>query len=145
MRLRLVILLTVLCCGACASAPQRSVYDDLGGQAGIEQLVEDLLVRVSDDPRIAPLFIGVDIVNLHSRLSEHLCAEAGGPCVYAGKNMVDAHAHVDINAAHFNALVENLVETMEARGVPRSAQNRLLARLAPMQRDVVGASRAGGR
>jgi len=145
MQLRPLVLLIVLCCAACASAPQRSVYEDLGGQAGIEQLVEDLLVRVSDDPRIAPLFISADIVNLHARLSEQLCAEAGGPCVYTGKDMVDAHANLDINAAHFNALVENLVEAMEARGVPRSAQNRLLARLAPMQRDVVGASRAGGR
>ena len=137
MRLRSLILLVALGCSACASVPQRSVYDDLGGQAGIEQLVEDLLVRVSDDPRIAPLFVGVDIVNLHARLSEHLCVEAGGPCVYGGKNMADAHAYVDINPAHFNALVENLVDTMDARGVPRRSQNRLLARLAPMQRDVV--------
>lgn len=37
----------------------------------------------------------------------------------------------------FNALVENLQWAMDKEGVPFAVQNRLLAKLAPMQRKVV--------
>lgn len=140
---RLLAVAFALCCAACASThpAQPRLYDELGGQPGIEGLVEDLLVRISEDPRIAHHFADVDIVNLHAKLVEQICFESDGPCTYTGKDMVEAHAHLDINAMHFNAMVEDLVDVMEARGIPRRAQNRLLAKLAPMQRDTL---RGGG-
>jgi hemoglobin len=51
--------------------------------------------------------------------------------------MAESHAALAVTEAHFNALVEDLVDAMEARGIPRRAQNRLLRRLAPMHRDIV--------
>jgi len=42
-----------------------------------------------------------------------------------------------VRRADFNALVELLQVTMDARGVPVRAQNRLLALLAPMHRDII--------
>lgn len=48
-----------------------------------------------------------------------------------------AHAEMDIDKAHFNALVEVLQKSMSARGIPFSAQNRMLALLAPMHRDII--------
>ena len=51
--------------------------------------------------------------------------------------MKDVHADMDITKADFNALVEVLQVSMEAKGIPFGAQNRMLARLAPMHREVV--------
>ena len=62
---------------------------------------------------------------------------SGGPCSYAGKDMAGAHKHVNIAEADFNALVEDLMWAMDQRQLPRATQNRLLRRLAAMQRDVV--------
>lgn len=129
-------LLTALLC-ACTHLPQRSLYQELGGQPGIEALVELLLVRISDDARIADQFASVDILNLNDKLVQQLCFESGGPCAYTGKNMTEAHAHLDIDAADFNALVEDLMWAMQQRGIPRTAQNRLLKRLAPMRAEIV--------
>lgn len=39
--------------------------------------------------------------------------------------------------SHFNALVEVLQSAMDAQGIPFAQQNRLLALLAPMHRDVI--------
>jgi len=51
--------------------------------------------------------------------------------------MVEAHAAFKIERAHFSALVEVLQVAMDKRGIPFRAQNKLLAVLAPMHREVV--------
>jgi len=127
----------VLVLAACASAPRASLYDQFGGRPGIEALVEELLVRILEDPRINADFADTDIINLNDRLVEQICVEVGGPCTYTGRGMAEAHAGLAITQADFYALVEALVDAMQARGIPPRAQNRLLHRLAPMHRDIV--------
>jgi hemoglobin len=123
---------------ACAStAPAPTLYQRLGGQAGIDALALDLLERSAADPRIRGDFAEADIVNLHERLVEQLCALSGGPCTYRGRDMRAAHMGLGITEADFNALVENLLDAMRARGLPVATQNELLALLAPMQREIV--------
>jgi hemoglobin len=51
--------------------------------------------------------------------------------------MKQAHAGMDINKNNFNALVEVLQQAMEAQGIAFTAQNKLLAKLAPMHRDII--------
>jgi hemoglobin len=51
--------------------------------------------------------------------------------------MSQAHKGLHLTNADFNALVEDLQSGMDKAGVPFATQNRLLARLAPMHRDVV--------
>ncbi|MCB1554948.1 MAG: group 1 truncated hemoglobin [Xanthomonadales bacterium] len=127
--------------GGCAHqpAPPRSdaLYHDLGGDAGITAIVEGLLYKMVDDPRIAHHFADADIINLRQRLIEQICFESGGPCVYEGLDMQESHAGRNISEAEFNALVEDLIDVMEERSVDVGAQNRLLRRLAPMQPDIV--------
>ncbi len=51
--------------------------------------------------------------------------------------MKTAHADRDTTRAQFNALVEVLQQSMDARGIPFTRQNQMLALLAPMHRDVI--------
>ncbi|MEO6104571.1 MAG: group 1 truncated hemoglobin [Pseudoxanthomonas sp.] len=135
--LHMLLLGLALSLCACAHVPERTLYEQLGGKDGVEQIVELLLTRISDDPRIAAQFASVDILNLNDKLIEQICFESGGPCAYTGKSMVEAHAEQKVTDADFNALVEDLIWAMDQRQVPRTAQNRLLARLAPMHADIV--------
>jgi len=130
-------LVLALVLAACASTPRPTLYDQFGGRPGIEALVEELLVRILEDPRINADFADTDILNLNDRLVEQICVEVGGPCTYTGRSMAEAHAGLAITQADFYALVEALVDAMQARGIPPRAQNRLLHRLAPMHRDIV--------
>ena len=52
-------------------------------------------------------------------------------------DMVDAHAGMEVRHADFNSLVEDLQIAMDRRGIPTRAQNKLLAKLAPMHREVI--------
>lgn len=133
-----LLLAAVLALAGCATAPARpGLYEQFGGRPGIEALVEELLVRILDDERINRGFAGVDILNLNDRLVEQICVEVGGPCTYTGRSMAESHAGLDLGEADFNALVEDLVAAMDAQGIPRTAQNRLLQRLARMHGDIV--------
>ncbi len=125
---------------ACATQPaprDDSLYRALGGEEGISAIVEGLLFRLVENPRIAHHFAQTDIIQLHQRLVEQFCVEAGGPCRYEGLDMRAAHSGMALDEADFNALVEDLIDAMEALDVPTTAQNRLLRRLAPMRSDII--------
>lgn len=133
------MLISALLAG-CVSAPtsrDATLYERLGGEAGIAAITEGMLARSAEDPRIRDDFAEADIVNLYERLVEHVCALAGGPCTYGGRDMKAAHVGLGLTEADFNALVENLVDAMTERGVSIAAQNELLAVLAPMRDDVI--------
>jgi hemoglobin len=113
------------------------LFGIFGGRAGIDRIVADLIRRSEADPRIADIFKAHDMVRLRRTLGEQLCYLLGGGCAYTGRTMKQSHTDLGIQTADMNALVENLQAAMRAEGVPFWAQNRLLAKLAPMRRDVV--------
>lgn len=137
--MRSLLLALVLTLTACAQQPAKddSLYRDLGKQAGITRIVEGMLLNIAADPRIVRHFENIDIVRLRDKLVEQICVEAGGPCTYTGDSMEDSHKGQHLTPSDFNALVENLQDAMSAQGVPMPAQNRLLARLAPMRAQVI--------
>lgn len=108
----------------------------LGGQAGIKAIVERLVELSKADPRIEAIFQNQDMVRLRRTLFEQICFIANAGCSYTGRDMKAAHKGLGITRADMNALVENLQRAMREQRVPFAAQNRLLAKLAPMERDI---------
>jgi len=115
----------------------RGMFDAFHGQAGIDRIVDDMVARNVADPRISPIFAASDLVRLRRTLKEQFCFILGGDCAYSGMAMAASHADLGLQPSDMGALVENLQLAMGAEGVPFAAQNRFLAKLAPMKRDVV--------
>ena len=113
------------------------VFEQFGGLAGLTALNEEFMALMLADPRLEPYFRNVDRPRVTRQLTEQFCAVLGGGCAYSGRDMVEAHAAFKIERAHFNALVEVLQVAMDKRGIPFRAQNKLLAVLAPMHREIV--------
>lgn len=107
------------------------------GQPGVDRLVERFVALNVADPRIADIFRGQDLVRLRRVLKEHFCYLLGGGCTYSGRSMRQAHKDMGLQTADMGALVENLQAAMGAEGVAFAAQNRFLAKLAPIKREVV--------
>ena len=122
---------------ATPAAYSSELYIAFGERAGIAALMDDFVVRLKADQRTAPFFEKTNLPELARSLTDQLCMLSGGPCKYSGASMKKAHDDLDIRRRDFNALVEVLQDIMGARGIPFSAQNRMLALLAPMHRDVV--------
>ncbi|MBW8852687.1 MAG: group 1 truncated hemoglobin [Xanthomonadales bacterium] len=113
------------------------VYAQFGGAAGMTALMDDFMAILLEDPRTRPFFEKVDHARVKRQLAEQFCAILGGGCAYSGRDMRETHAGFAIDRADFNALVEDLQIAMQRRGIPFRAQNRLLALLAPMHREVI--------
>lgn len=127
---------TISAWGQSASAAS-SLYQAFGEKAGLTQLVEDFHVRLLADARMGPHFKPANAKNIKEQLVDQFCVVTGGPCVYKGADMKSAHSNLDINKGDFNTLVEVLQQSMDAKGIPFATQNKLLARLAPMHRDII--------
>ena len=122
---------------AFAEASPDAVYQGLGGKPGIQKLVAALVPGMLADPRIKEAFKDSDLKNLSMRLEQQFCALSGGPCKYEGKDMKEIHDGMNVTNFEFNALAEDLQIAMEQQGVASSIQNKLMAKLAPMQKTIV--------
>ena len=136
-QLTTVVALSVAVFSSAAQTPDDSVYQAFGGQAGITRLMDDFVGRLVVDPRIGSFFKDTKLSRLKEKLAEQLCVAGGGPCTYTGDSMVESHRGQGVGKADFNALVEVLQDSMNAAGIPFSAQNQMLARLAPTHRDII--------
>ena len=126
----------ILALTGCATKPS-SLYDQLGGKDNIAQAVDYFIDGIAFDPQIYPYFAETNIERFRNKMIEQLCFEAGGPCEYSGDSMEQVHAGMNVNEADFNRLVDLLVDAMTKAGISHRAQNQLLAKLAPMRRDII--------
>jgi hemoglobin len=134
-----IVVASGLALSACASSPaaDASLYQRLGGKEAITAVVDDFVANVSADERINSQFAHTNIPRFKQKLVEQLCAGTGGPCTYTGLDMKAAHAGRNITEGQFNALVEDLVKSLDKLKVPAGEKNELLAILGPMKKDIV--------
>ena len=113
------------------------LYKAFGEKAGLVTLMDDFMTRLLADPRTGPHFQPANQQHVKEQLVDQFCALGGGPCVYKGADMKTSHAELDIKKSDFHALVEVLQHSMDAQGIAFATQNRMLALLAPMHRDII--------
>lgn len=135
--------LTVSACNTMGSSPagttaaERSLYDRLGGKTAITAVVDDFVGRVAGDTRINGKFANANIPRLKSMLVDQICQASGGPCTYTGRDMKSTHAGMGVSSSDFDALVGDLVATLNKFKVPEREKNELLGALGPMKGDIV--------
>jgi len=114
-----------------------ALYKALGEKPGITLIVDDFVNRMVADVRIRPMFKNTKLPNLKAQLRDQFCVLSGGPCKYEGDTMKASHAELGIDKANFNTAVELLQLARDAQGVPFREQNKPLALLAPMHRNLI--------
>ena len=120
-----------------SAAQPDALFKTFGEKAGLARLMDDFMVRLVADARTGPFFKDSNLKLVKSQLVDQFCVLTGGGCPYKGDTMKEVHGGMKINKSDFNALVELLQLAMDAQGIPFTAQNQLLAKLAPMHRDTI--------
>ena len=108
-----------------------------GGQDGIRRVVDRFVTSNFADPQIGEVFQGHDQVRLKRVIFEQFCYILNAGCEYSGRDMKASHRFMGVQQKDMNKVVQNLQKAMAAEKVPFDAQNRFLAKLAPMRKDVV--------
>jgi hemoglobin len=120
-----------------------TLYTRLGSIEAISAVIDKFLTNVAADTEINARFESTVADDarfrlLRTNLIDQVCAGAGGPCIYKGKTMLEAHTGMNITANEFNAMVGDLVAALDFYNVPTAEKNELLGILGPMQADIVG-------
>ncbi|MCA1854214.1 MAG: group 1 truncated hemoglobin [Beggiatoa sp.] len=124
-------------CASTAAKPETSLYQRLGGREAITAVVDDFVANVAADSRINGRFANTNIPRFKQLLVEQICDASDGPCTYTGRDMKTTHAGMGIKDAEFDALVEDLVQSLDKHKVPAAEKQELLGILGPMKADIV--------
>jgi hemoglobin len=127
----------IIAAGGPTPVDAATLFATLGGEPVLRNTVDQFAEIVEADPRIDFTFADTDMTKFKQLLFEQLCELTKGPCRYTGRDMHTAHAKLKITTAEFNALAEDLYLAMGKAGVPYRQQNKVMALLAPMKRDIV--------
>ncbi|GAA2044845.1 group 1 truncated hemoglobin [Agromyces tropicus] len=115
------------------------LYDEVGGPDGVRTAVALLYRRVVADDELGPWFRDVDLDRLRSHQRAFLSAAFGGPQVFSGRGLADAHAGLEITDAAFDRIVQTLLTSLADLGVGHGAVARVGERLERVRGEIVTA------
>ncbi len=134
----LILMLTAGCAPmALPGMADKSLYERLGGKEAITAVVDDFVGRVAADNRINGFFAKANIPPFKMQLVNQICEASGGPCKYTGSDMKTVHRGMGVTNAAFDALVGDLVATLDKFKVGEREKKELLGVLGPMKKDIV--------
>jgi len=114
-----------------------TLFERLGGLDAITAVVDSFVARCAGDDRINAKFARTDVPRLKRMLVDQVCEASGGPCTYSGRSMKETHDGMGVTGGEFDALVEDLVATLDEFEVPDAEKQELLGVLGPMRSEIV--------
>jgi hemoglobin len=125
---------------AADAAPQKSLYQRLGGYDALAAVTDDFIGRLASDKQLARFFAGHSkdsLMKIRQLVVDQLCAATGGPCVYIGRDMKTAHQGMGISEADWNAAAGHLVATLDKFKIPEKEKNEVLGAITGLKNDIV--------
>lgn len=137
-----------------------SLYDRLGSEAGLSNIVSDFLPRVLNDPRVNWERKGVSgtkvffffhrhtetqqwsatpdkMAALQKHLIEFLALTTGGPSKYEGREIKSVHAGMHITNPEFDAVIGDMKASLDRLQIPDREQKELLAVIESTRPEIV--------
>jgi len=119
---------------------KKSLYDRLGGAPAIDAAVNNFYVKVLSDDRVKHWFAKTNMAHQHRQQKAFLTAAFGGPNNYKGRPMDHAHAKLvkqGLNDSHFDAIAENLQNTLLEMGVEKSLVDEVITAAASLREEIL--------
>ena len=133
-----------------AAEEKKSLYDRLGGAYAIatvvDAFIEKLLVNdtLNANPAISEARAHVPKAGLKFQVTALVCQVTGGPQMYTGRSMKDAHRHLHITEAEWDAMVHDFVAVLDQFKVPKAEQAELLTIVGSTRGDIVTRKQSAG-
>jgi len=103
---------------------------------------DDLLPRLMSDSRLKRFWEhrGEDGLKREKQLLiDFLCASAGGPMYYTGRDMKISHKGMKISEADWTTFMGHVNATLDAFKVPKTERGEVVAFVQSLKRDIVEA------
>jgi hemoglobin len=122
------------------SDANKTLYERLGGYDAICAVANDLLPRLQTDPQLGRFWAhrGEDGVKREKQLLiDYLCACAGGPMYYTGRDMKLSHRGMRISESDWNVFLGHAAATLAKFRVPEAEQREVVAFVQSLKQDIV--------
>jgi hemoglobin len=118
----------------------KTLYERLGGYDAIAAVTNDLLPRLRGDPQLGRFWAhrGEDgVMREQQLLIDYLCASAGGPTYYRGRDMATAHRGMRISESDWSVFLGHAAATLSKLEVPAAEQRDVVAFVESPKKDIV--------
>lgn len=117
-----------------------TLYARLGGYDAIAAVCDDLLPRLMSDSELGRFWAnrGADGIRREKQLLiDFLCASAGGPLYYTGRDMAASHKGMKISAGDWDRFLGHVRATLDKFQVPDRERRDVLAFVESTRADIV--------
>jgi hemoglobin len=117
-----------------------TLYQRLGGYDAIAAVANDLLPRLRADPQLGRFWAHRSedgIMREKQLLIDYLCASAGGPMYYRGRNMLLAHKGMGISESDWTIFLGHAAATLAKFQVPEAEERDVVAFVQSLKGDIV--------
>lgn len=130
---------------------EKSLFERLGGEAGIRAVVDNFVPRAAANPAVNFTRVGhkrtweatpENVETLKKHLTAFIGTATGGNTNYAGRDMKAAHQDMGITSAEFDAIAADLLASLKELNVPEKETNELMAIAATTKGAIVEAEAA---
>jgi hemoglobin len=119
---------------------EKTLYERLGGYDAIAAVSTDLVARLQKDPQLGRFWEhrGTDGIKRELQLLiDYLCACAGGPVYYRGRDMRLVHRGMRISESDWNVFLGHAGATLTKFAVPATEQGEIVAFVQSLKKDIV--------
>ncbi len=119
---------------------EATLYSRLGGYDAIAAVADDLLPRLMADTQLGRFWQhrGEDGVRREKQLLiDFLCASAGGPLYYRGRDMATTHRGMRISESDWMIFLNHVNATLDKFAVPARERGEALAFMENIKKDIV--------
>ncbi len=119
-----------------------TLYERLGAAKGITKLVDDIVDHHMNNPVINARYLPLkDNPERFAMIRQHtinfFCAGAGGPQRYDGRGMVGAHKGMNVSEQEFLAVIDDVMQAMEANHYKADEKKDVLAILYSLKAEII--------
>jgi hemoglobin len=115
-----------------------SLYDRLGGAAGISGIVDDVVANHLANPAIQARFMAVkDVEHLKKMAREFFCAGSGGPEAYTGRDMLTTHRGMNISEQEYLAVMDDIMAALDKHRIDDVTKRDVLAILYSLKGEII--------
>jgi hemoglobin len=110
---------------------EKSLFERLGGSAGIRALTDEIVALHMDNPMIRVRFRPyLETPDKLAMVKQHVCEflemGSGGPVQYTGRSMPDTHRGMNINEAEYMAVLDDILEALRRHRIDEQTQKDVL-------------------
>ena len=119
---------------------EKTLYERLGGYDAIAAVVNDLLPRLESDSRLGRFWEhrGEDGINREKQLLiDFLCANAGGPLLYTGRDNKTSHRGMGVSETDWEKFIGHLNATLDNFQLPTQERSDVIAFIESTRADIV--------